>query len=80
MIDGNSGKGAAYRTHNGGEERGRDIGEEKEGRNRSGRQEDTTRRKGSACRSGVGAAPRARIYIISYILYIYIYIIYISII
>ena len=28
-----------------------------------GRQEGTTRRKGSACRSGVGAAPRACVYI-----------------
>ena len=38
-------------------------GEEKEGKNRSGRQEGTTRRKGSAWRSGMGAAPRARVYI-----------------
>ena len=28
-----------------------------------GRQEGTTRRKGSACRSGMGAAPRACVYI-----------------
>ena len=57
---------------------GGDIGGEKEGRNRSGRQEDTTRRKGSACRSGVGAAPRARIYILAiYYIFIYIYYLYI---
>ena len=38
--------------------RGGEIGARVEGR-----QEGTTRRKGSACRSGVGAAPRACVYI-----------------
>ena len=43
-----------------------------------GRQEGTTRRKDSACRSGVGAAPRARIYIAAiYSIFIYIYYLYI---
>ena len=41
-----------------------DIGGEREDRaGVEGRQEGTTRRKGSACRSGVGAAPRACVYI-----------------
>lgn len=72
MIDGK--QRAASRAHNGGEARGRDI--RKGARLRTvggyrgeigarveGRQAGTTRRKGSACRSGVGAAPRARVYI-----------------
>ena len=41
---------------------GGDIGG-KIGARVEGRQEGTTRRKGSACRSGVGAAPRACVYI-----------------
>ena len=65
MIDGkrggeargrDKGKGARLRTVGGGY-RG-DIGARVEGR-----QEGTTRRKGSACRSGMGAAPRACVYI-----------------
>lgn len=42
---------------------GGDIGGKREGRSRSGRMEGTTRRKGSAWRSDVGAAPRACVYI-----------------
>lgn len=86
--------GAASRAHNGGEARGRDIGkgarlrtvgdiggEEERDRSRREREEGTTWRKGSAWRSGMGAAPRARIYIAAiYSIFIYIYIIYISII
>ena len=42
-----------------------------------GRQEGTTRRKDSACRSGVGAAPRACVYIAAiYSIFIYILSIY----
>ena len=44
-------------AHRGGGHRG-EIGARVEGR-----QEGTTRRKGSACRSGMGAAPRACVYI-----------------
>ena len=56
--------GAASRAYNGGEGRGRDIGKGGEiGARVEGRQEGTTRRKGSACRSGMGAAPRACVYI-----------------
>lgn len=69
--------GAASRAHNGGEaaHRGGDIrGEEKAGARVEGRQEGTTRRKGSACRSGVGAAPRACVYYIAAIYSIFIYI------
>lgn len=68
--------GAASRAYNGGARgkgyreggeaahRGGDIkGGEERGRNRREREESTTRRKGSACRSGVGAAPRACVYI-----------------
>ena len=69
--------GAASRAYNGGEARGRDIGKgarlrtvggyrggggEKTGGG-GGRQTGTTRRKSSACRSGMGAAPRACVYI-----------------
>ena len=72
--------GAASRAYNGGEARGRDKGKgarlrtvgggyrggEREDRaGVEGRQEGTTRRKGSACRSGVGADPRACVYIYS---------------
>ena len=64
----------ASRAYNGGEARGRDIGKGARlrtvggyrgeiGARVEGRQEGTTRRKGSACRSGVGAAPRACVYI-----------------
>ena len=65
----------ASRAYNGGEVRGRDkgkgarlrtvgdIGGGKIGARVEGRQEGTTRRKDSACRSGVGAAPRACVYI-----------------
>ena len=67
MIDGKRGgeargrdigKGARLRTVGGGY-RGR---REKTGAG-DGRQIDTTRRKDSACRSGMGAAPRACVYI-----------------
>ena len=50
------GKGARLRTVGG------DIGG-KIGARVEGRQEGTTRRKDSACRSGMGAAPRACVYI-----------------
>ena len=76
MIDGKrGGEWVASRAYNGGEARGRDIGKGarlrtvggdiggKIGARVEGRQEGTTRRKGSACRSGVGAAPRACVYI-----------------
>ena len=60
----------ASRAYNGGEARGRDEGKGTRLRTVGGdigggedRQEGTTRRKGSACRSGVGAAPRACVYI-----------------
>ena len=57
------GTGKGYReggqaAHRGGGYRGGKIGARVEGR-----QEGTTRRKGSACRSGMGAAPRACVYI-----------------
>ena len=39
------------------------IGGEEDRAGVEGRQEGTTRRKGSACRSGMGAAPRACVYI-----------------
>ena len=56
----------------GGGYRGGEIGARVEGR-----QEGTTRRKGSACRSGVGAAPRACVYIAAiYSIFIYILSIY----
>lgn len=68
--------GAAPRTHNRDEARGRDKGkgerlrtvggyrgEEERGRSRREREEGTTRRKGSAWRSGMGADPRACVYI-----------------
>lgn len=43
-----------------------------------GRQAGTTRRKGSAWRSGMGAAPRACVYIAAiYSIFIYIYYLYI---
>ena len=76
MIDGKQLQGgAASRTYNGGEARGRDKGKGarlrtvggdiggKIGARVEGRQEGTTRRKGSACRSGMDAAPRACVYI-----------------
>ena len=53
------GKEARLRTVGGGY-RG---GEREDRAGVEGRQEGTTRRKGSACRSGVGAAPRACVYI-----------------
>ena len=89
MIDGKQLQGgAASRAHNGGEVRGRDKGKgarlrtvggyRGEGRSRGGRQTGTTRRKCSACRSGVGAAPRACVYIAAiYSIFIYIYYLYI---
>ena len=43
--------------------RGGGIGGGEIGARVEGRQEGTTRRKGSACRSGMGAAPRACVYI-----------------
>ena len=76
----------ASRAYNGGEARGRDkgkgarlrtVGGGKIGARVEGRQEGTTRRKGSACRSGVGAAPRACVYIAAiYSIFIYILSIY----
>ena len=65
----------ASRAYNGGEARGKGYREGGEAAHRGGiwggkigarvegRQEGTTRRKGSACRSGMGAAPRACVYI-----------------
>ena len=63
--------GAAPRTHNGDEVRGkgarlRTVGGYRgagEDRSRRDREEGTTRRKHSAWRSGEGAAPRACVYI-----------------
>lgn len=53
-------------------------GEEERVGNRRGRQAGTTRRKGSAWRSGMGAAPRACVYIAAiYSIFIYIYYLYI---
>ena len=77
MIDGKQLQGgAASRTYNGGEVRGRDKGkgarlrtvggyrgEKREGRSRGWKADSHYERKSSACRSGVGAAPRACVYI-----------------
>lgn len=54
--------GAASRAYNGGEARGRDIGKgaRQEQEWKAGRHDE---RKSSACRSGMGAAPRACVYI-----------------
>ena len=85
MIDGNSGKGAASRTHNGGEARGkgyrggarlRTVGGyrgEKEGRSRS---EDRKTRRGEKVRrvGVVWVQLLARVYILLAIYYIFIYI------
>ena len=56
------GTGKGYREGGEAAHRGGDIGGEI-GARVEGRQEGTTRRKDSACRSGVGAAPRACVYI-----------------
>ena len=75
MIDGKQRRGgAASRAYNGGEARGKGYREGGEaahregdiggGRSKSGRKAGRhDERKSSACRSGMGAAPRACVYI-----------------
>lgn len=74
MIDGKRGTGeGGEAARRGGGYRGK-----REGRSRSERKEGTTRRKSSACRIGVGAAPHACVYIAAiYSIFIYIYYLYI---
>lgn len=74
MIDGNSGKGAASRTHNGGEARGKGYrgGRKKAG---TGVEDRKTRRGEKIRRDGVvWVQLLARVYILLAIYYIFIYI------